>query len=75
MQPGDLEPYSTKELIEELMRRRTFLGVVIHSAAEHKQADWNGERMFSVHYNSNLESAEVALLLNAVTSYMDRSHW
>jgi hypothetical protein len=42
MQAGDLEIYATEELIAELMRRRTFLGVVVQSVDEHKDPEWSG---------------------------------
>lgn len=67
MSPSDLELYTTEELIRELVRRRTFLGVVVHSAREYKdQQDWRGQRTFRVHHNSNLGTEEAGRLLEAV---------
>src|SRR5436190_1642321 len=37
---GALELYTTRELIEELMRRTTFLGVVVHSEEELRNGAW-----------------------------------
>jgi hypothetical protein len=71
MQPSELELFTTQELVEELMRRQTFYGVVVHSAENEKRADWGEERMFKVHFNQNLDSARASRLLTAVAEYMD----
>jgi len=68
--PSDLELHTTQELIEELMRRKTFLGVVIHSQEELKGRDWAGERVFSVHHNANLAAAEAGRLLDVVAEHL-----
>lgn len=68
---SDLELVSTRELIDELMRRRTFLGVVIHSETELKQPHWNDERVFKVHFNGNLDTPRASRLLERVASYMN----
>jgi hypothetical protein len=68
MQTNELELYTSRELINELMRRNTFLGVVIHSTEDVKSRGWTDERVFSVHYNSNLDAAEVARLLDVIAS-------
>jgi hypothetical protein len=72
MQAGDLELYPTEELIAELLRRRTFLGVVVQSVEEHKVLAWSGKGAFKVHYNSNLDVDQACRLLEAVTESMDR---
>jgi hypothetical protein len=72
MQPSDLELYTTRELVNELMRRKTFLGIVVHSEEELKSKTWTGERIFKVHYNSNLDADQACRLLDAVVDYMDR---
>jgi len=74
MEPSDLELHSTQELIAELMRRKTFLGLVIHAEDEQKGTDWPGERFFKVHLNENLDLAQAARLLGSVAGYMDRNH-
>ena len=66
MNPSDLTFHTTKELIDELMRRKTFLGVVVHSKDELKSDQWDGARVFQVHYNSNIESDEVHRILARV---------
>lgn len=71
MQPSELELYSTRELIDELMRRQTFLGVVIHSDQEFKSGPWGDERIFKVHFNNNLDAAQTGRLLDSVASYID----
>jgi hypothetical protein len=71
MQPSDLAFYTTQELIEELMRRQTFCGVVVHSADDQKREVWGDERMFKVHFNQNLDSTRVSRLLDTVSEYLD----
>jgi len=72
MEPSDLELYTTKELINELLRRPTFLGVLVHSEEEFRNGVWNGERIFQVRFNTNMDSGQALRLLEAVASRMDR---
>lgn len=65
---SDLELASTRELIDELMRRRTFLGVIVHSEQELTHNAWNDERVFKVHFNGNLDSTRAGKLLERVAS-------
>lgn len=62
--------FTSQELIEELMRRKTFLGVVIHSVEEHKQEAWD-ERTFKMHFNENLDLGRASRLLDTVAEYID----
>ena len=71
MTPGDLELYSTQELIDELVRRTTFLGVVVHAHQENRRTWEEGQRVFRVHYNSNLDNDEACRLLAIVSEQMD----
>lgn len=66
MDSSDLEFFTARELIDELMRRKTFLGIVVHSKEELKNDNWGEERVFQVHYNSNLKPSEARRLLGAV---------
>jgi len=68
---SDLAFYPTQDLVNELMRRKTFLGVIVHSQSEFKQQKWGPERTFKVQFNSNLTSAEASRLLETVADYMD----
>jgi hypothetical protein len=70
VEPSDLELYTAQELIAELMRRETFLGVVVHSEQELRAGSWSGERVFKVHYNANLGTAEVGRLLEVVAQHV-----
>ena len=70
MRDDALELYSTQELIDELMRRSTFQGVVVHAAGGVKGRDWDGERLFHVHFNHNLDREEAHRLLSAVSDHM-----
>ena len=71
MDSSELAFYSTDELINELMHRRTFLGVVVHSPQEMKNSEWGEERCFKVHFNGNLGPGKASRLLDRVASYMD----
>jgi len=73
MVQGDLELVGTRALIDELMRRTTFQGIVVHSEQEAKSPHWVGERIFRVHYNANLDADQVSRLLGVVSEYMERS--
>jgi hypothetical protein len=70
MQDSELAFYTTDELIQELMRRHTFYGCVVHSSEQHKGDDWS-ERTFRVHFNHNLDHARASRLLETVAQYMD----
>jgi hypothetical protein len=71
MQPSPIELFTTAELVDELMRRQTFLGVVVHSEEELKGA-WKGERTFKVRFNSNLDATQTCRLLETVAEHMQR---
>jgi hypothetical protein len=64
-----LEFYTTNELVSELMRRKTFLGVVVHSTDELRGA-WSGEKVFQVHFNSNLDTEQAGRLLDAIAAHL-----
>jgi hypothetical protein len=70
---SDLELFTTQELIGELMRRKTFLGVVVHSETDFR-GGWNEELLFRVHFNSNLTATETARLLDTVAEEMGREY-
>lgn len=71
MQPSDLAFFTSYELIEELMRRKTFLGVVVHADNELKQQGWPDEQNFKVKFNSNLSAEKVSRLFNKLAEYID----
>jgi hypothetical protein len=70
MHPSDLEFFTCQELVNELMRRPSFLGVVVHSAQDAKGKGWTGQPTFQVRFNSNLSLNEACRLLTAVTDRM-----
>jgi len=70
MNPNDLELISTSELVDELLRRTTFQGVIIHARDGAKTPGWQGERVFSVRYNTNLEAEEAGRLLEVVSEHI-----
>jgi len=50
MNAGELELFSTQDLINELLRRTTFQGVIVHAALGAKNRHWVGEHLFAVHH-------------------------
>jgi hypothetical protein len=66
MEPSELAFFTTQELIAELVRRKRFLGVIIQSVNEYRREEWGKERVFKVHFNSNLDAAQAARLLDTV---------
>src|SRR4051794_27077272 len=70
MTDSELELCGTQELIEELLRRSTFQGVIVHAAEEAKSADWDGERVFRVRFNANLAAEEAGRLLDVVGQHL-----
>jgi len=73
MDSADLAFYTTEQLIAELMRRRNFLGVVLH-AEEDLRGEWRGEKTFKLHFNGNLDAIRAGRLLNTVAEYVDLHH-
>lgn len=71
MDPTELGLYTTQQLISELMRRSTFMGVVVHSEDEAKGQAWADERTFKVHFNDNLNSMGASRLLDTVAEHMN----
>lgn len=73
MQEADLAFFTTQELVDELMRRKTFLGVVVRSENEIRNGQWCDERIFKVQFNENLDSTQVSRLLDVVVDYLNRN--
>jgi hypothetical protein len=67
-----LEFFGTEELVAEILRRKTFLGVIVHSAAELREGRWKGEKTFRVRFNSNLGTGEAGRLLDVIADHIDR---
>jgi hypothetical protein len=70
MNESELELFSTQDLISELLRRTTFQGVIVHAADGAKKRVWDGERIFSVRHNANLDTEEAGRLLDVVSQYI-----
>jgi len=70
MIPTDLELFSAQELIDELLRRTTFQGVIVHARDGARSPDWSGERIFSVQLNSNLDVLEAGRLLDVIGQHI-----
>lgn len=65
-----LEFFTTKELVDELMRRKTFLGIIIHAEDEHRGRSI-GDRVYKVHFNDNLDAPQAGRLLDVIAERMD----
>src|SRR5947208_15761104 len=72
MGSSELELHPTEELVAELVRRRTFLGVVVQSQEEYRGDDPDQERVYKVLFNANLDSGRVARLLETVAAGLER---
>jgi hypothetical protein len=70
MNTGELELFATQELINELLRRTTFQGVNVHAVDGAKSRHWDGERLFAVCHNANLDAEEAGRLLNVISEYI-----
>jgi hypothetical protein len=70
MNPDQLELFATQDLINELLRRTTFQGVIVHAVDGAKTRHWTGERIFAVRHNSNLDTEEAGRLLEVVSQYI-----
>ena len=70
MQGSELDFYSNQELIDELLRRTTFLGVVVHSSEEMRNRQWGEERLMRVQFNENLTTEQAGRLLDVVAAQM-----
>lgn len=60
-----LELYTTKEMIEEIINRTTFQGIMILSENDCKDPKWCGKKTFGVHWNNNLTNKEVVDILES----------
>jgi len=69
MNPEDLGLYTSEELVSELLRRQTFMGVLVRGEGDWK-GHWDGVRNFKVSFNSNLDAEEVRRLLGVVTDHL-----
>jgi hypothetical protein len=70
MEANELAFHSTQELVDELLRRQSFCGVIVQAADDNRQAEWPAERIFKVQFNRNFDSDRAARLLDVVAEYM-----
>jgi len=69
MNSDELCLYTSEELVNELLRRQTFMGVLVHGEQDWK-GRWDGTRNFKVCFNGNLDREEVCRLLGVVTEHL-----
>jgi hypothetical protein len=67
---SELAFYTTDELVTELLRRKTFLGVVVHADNDFRNDHWNDEQVFKVRFNSNLDVCQTSRLLDRIGDYL-----
>jgi len=67
---GELDLFATGELIDELLRRATFQGVIVHAVDGARDREWEGERVFAVRHNANLDVEEAGRLLDVVSQHI-----
>jgi len=70
---SELMFFTNQELLDELLRRQTFLGVIVQSEDEHREREWRGDKYFRVLFNNNLDQSQATRLLEVVADYMDRN--
>jgi len=70
MDGSALDFCTTQELIAELVRRKTFLGVVVHATEELRSDRWRGERVFRVQHSESLDLDESGRLLGVISHRM-----
>lgn len=66
--PPDLELYTSEELIQELLRRTTFVGVLIRSQDEAKGI--SKHRCFRVDGSLNISDDQIFEILDGLVSQM-----
>jgi hypothetical protein len=71
MDMNELALHSTQELVDELLRRQSFYGVIVQAADDNRRNDWPEERIFKVQFNRNLDPDRAARLLDVVAEYMN----
>ena len=70
MMSEELSFFSTQELIDEIINRSTFQGIIIHTVDNAKSREWEGERVFRLRFNDNLGSEEAGRLLDVVSRHI-----
>lgn len=65
---SDLELHSSEELIQELLSRTTFVGIVIRSEKEAKGV--SGHRSFRVDSSNNLNTDQTLTILSGLVSQL-----
>jgi hypothetical protein len=66
MKATELAFVPSRELVDELVRRQSFLGVIVHAVEETRGQGWAGSKNFQVRFNENLDAESVSRLLNIV---------
>jgi len=69
MNPEELGLYTSDELVSELLRRQTFMGVLVRGESDWK-GRWDGVQNFKVSFNGNLDTEEVRRLLGVVAEHL-----
>ena len=68
MHTSELELVPTRELIEELMRRQSFVGVVVHALEESRGRGLASGKTLQVRINGSLEVETACRLLGQVAT-------
>lgn len=66
----ELELYSTDELVQELLHRATFQGIIFHSHDEFRGKNWDN-KTFRLFW-ANVEFAEIKLLVETLREYLEK---
>jgi hypothetical protein len=65
---SDLELYTSEELIQELLSRTTFVGILIRSEKEAKGV--SGHRSFRVDPSDNLNQEQMLTILDGLVGHL-----
>jgi len=66
---NELEYYTTKELIEEITQRNTFVGIILHSFKEAKNKQNPVHEGWDISYNNISEKQSAELLQKTVEHF------
>ena len=70
MNAGELDYCTTQDLINEILCRATFQGVIVHTVDEAKNRHWDGERVFAVRHSASLDTEEAGRLLDVISHHI-----
>jgi len=71
---SELSFFTNQQLIEELLRRTTFVGAVLFSKDPIKNGDWGDERTMTIQFNDNLSPDEAIRLFEIAAERVESAY-